>query len=427
MIFRSIHVHDINSTQDSKEYFHHSDVVPMDIHVWDQRRQPLQAHPCENNNGGCSHLCLLAPYDPGYSCACPIGIKLIDNVTCANGPQELLILATRTDIYIIYLDSADYTHKILPLTNMKYTIAVDYDPVDGFIYWTDDEVKKIQKVRLNGSEQTDVIITEVQHPDGVAIDWIARNLYWTDTGTDRIEVARLDGKYRKVIISEGLLEPRAITVAPEIGWMFWSDWNEKSPKIERSNLDGSEREVIISSNLGWPNGVTLDLENSKIYWCDAKTDKIEYSNMDGTDRRELLNDNLPHVFGFSLMGDYLYWTDWQRRAIDRVHKESGGSREVIVDQIANVMGLKAIRLGETRGTNPCGIDNGECSHFCLYRHNRTYICTCQIGYELTKDGHKCVIPEAFLLYTRKDSIGRVSIENGGNEMTIPITGVKHAR
>ena len=41
-------------------------------------------------------------------------------------------------------------------------------------------------------------VTEVEHPDGVAVDWVARNLYWTDTGTDRIEVARLTGAFRKV-------------------------------------------------------------------------------------------------------------------------------------------------------------------------------------------------------------------------------------
>lgn len=41
--------------------------------------------------------------------------------------------------------------------------------------------------------------TEVKHPDGIAVDWIARNMYWTDTGTDRIEVARLTGQARKVI------------------------------------------------------------------------------------------------------------------------------------------------------------------------------------------------------------------------------------
>lgn len=54
---------------------------------------------------------------------------------------------------------------------------------------------------MNGSKQSVVISNEIFHPDGVAIDWAARNLYWTDTGTDRIEVATLNGKHRRVIYS----------------------------------------------------------------------------------------------------------------------------------------------------------------------------------------------------------------------------------
>lgn len=52
---------------------------------------------------------------------------------------------------------------------------------------------------MNGNKQTVVISNEIYHPDGVAIDWVARNIYWTDTGTDRIEVSRLSGKHRRVI------------------------------------------------------------------------------------------------------------------------------------------------------------------------------------------------------------------------------------
>ncbi|XP_018572633.1 low-density lipoprotein receptor-related protein 6 isoform X2 [Anoplophora glabripennis] len=400
---------------------------PMYIHIWDQRRQPKLPHPCETNNGGCSHLCLLAPSPPGFTCACPIGIKLTnDNKTCAEGPQELLLLARRTEICLIYLDSPDYSYRVLPLSDVKYSIAVDFDPVENFIYWSDDEVKKIQRARLNGSDQRDVISTEIQDPDGIAVDWISRNIYWTDTGTDRIEVARLQGGFRRVIVGDGLIDPRGIAVAAELGWLFWSDWNEVHPKVERSNLDGSERTQIVTERLGWPNGITLDLNNFKIYWCDAKSDKIEYANMDGSDRRELVNDNVPHVFGFSLMGDYLYWTDWQRRAIDRAHKETGSSREVIVDQMENVMGLKAIRLGTVNGSNPCQENNGNCSQLCLYRHNKTRVCACQIDYELTKDKQNCVKPEAFLLYTKRDTIGRISIKNENNEITIPIPGIKQA-
>ena len=61
---------------------------------------------------------------------------------------------------------------------------------------------------------------EVDQPDGIAVDWVARNIYWTDTGTDRIEVARLNGTSRKVLVSERLYEPRAIVLDPMAGWVL---------------------------------------------------------------------------------------------------------------------------------------------------------------------------------------------------------------
>lgn len=46
----------------------------------------LVRSPCAVNNGGCSHLCLLAPPPKGSSCACPTGINLQkDGKTCAHG------------------------------------------------------------------------------------------------------------------------------------------------------------------------------------------------------------------------------------------------------------------------------------------------------------------------------------------------------
>lgn len=119
---------------------------------------------------------------------------------------------------------------------------------------------------MNGTGQENITTTEVENPDGIAVDWVARNLYWTDTGTDRIEVARLNGSSRKVLINDDLVEPRAIALAPELGWMFWTDWNKKKPKIERSNLDGSERILLITTDIIWPNGIAVDLEREKIYW-----------------------------------------------------------------------------------------------------------------------------------------------------------------
>jgi low density lipoprotein receptor-related protein 5/6 len=51
----------------------------------------------------------------------------------------MLLLVQRVEICTISLDSPDYTNFVLPLTGIKHAIAIDYDPVDGYLYWTDDE------------------------------------------------------------------------------------------------------------------------------------------------------------------------------------------------------------------------------------------------------------------------------------------------
>lgn len=82
---------------------------------------------------------------------------------------------------------------------------------------------------------------------------------------------------------------------------------------------------------------------------------LQVINVDGTKRRTLLEDKLPHIFGFTLLGDFIYWTDWQRRSIERVHKVKA-SRDVIIDQLPDLMGLKAVNvakvIGESKGRKP---------------------------------------------------------------------------
>ncbi|XP_058118481.1 low-density lipoprotein receptor-related protein 6 [Anopheles ziemanni] len=397
--------------------------VPITVHAWDARLQPPPVdNPCRRNNGNCSHLCLLATNTEGYSCACPTGVKLLTATQCADGPQDMLFVAQRSQINRISLDSSDYTIVPLPFGKVRYAIAIDYDPVENYVYWSDKEESAIKRAPANGGPAEEVVTAEIQNPDGLAIDWLARNLYWTDTGTDRIQVCRLNGSFRRVLIYDNLVEPRAIALAPTLGWMFWSDWGAKEPKIERASLDGTERVLIVSQNLIWPNGISLDVGARKIYWCDAKADTIEVVNMDGSGRNTIISDNLPHVFGLSLLGDYLYWTDWQRRSIDRAHKLTGADRITVGDNIAELMGLKVTRLHEVQGTNPCAVNNGGCTQLCLNRP-RDYVCRCQLDYELGSDNRTCFVPQAFLLFSNHGSIGRISIDSHNHTDYAPFRNV----
>ena len=172
----------------------------MDIRVFEPTRQPKSSSPCQTSNGGCSHLCLAAPYPPRFSCRCPTGYKLVNSSTCATTNSAILLVAARDSIIKVSLDTPDYTDRVVTLNSVVNSIAIDYDPVDGRVYWTDLEDNQKQSIRSASlglpHDENDVVTRDVDHPDGVAVDWMGRNLFWTDSGTDRIEVSKLDGNSR---------------------------------------------------------------------------------------------------------------------------------------------------------------------------------------------------------------------------------------
>lgn len=57
----------------------------------------------------------------------------------------------------------------------------------------------------------------------------------------------------------------------------------------------------------------------------------------------------------------------------------GNDRVLILDQLPNVMGVKAVGKNMGKGWNPCKDNNGGCSHLCLNKPNNKYICACQMG------------------------------------------------
>ena len=91
-------------------------------------------------------------------------------------------------------------------------IALDFDPVEDRVYWSDVYHGRIFSAFSNATSLKTLFHCNVQTPDGLAIDHVGRSIYWTDTGTNRIEVGRLDGTRRKVLIKDGLDKPRAIVL-----------------------------------------------------------------------------------------------------------------------------------------------------------------------------------------------------------------------
>ena len=119
--------------------------------------------------------------------------------------------ANTAEIYKVSLAVRDTPCEPLAIrNNISRPIAVDYDPVERKVYWTDVTLKQISRAYPNGSGLEVVAKDNVETPDGVAVDWIGRNLYWTDAGTNKTEVSRLDGSFRTSLVTANVELPRAI-------------------------------------------------------------------------------------------------------------------------------------------------------------------------------------------------------------------------
>lgn len=63
----------------------------------------------------------------------------------------------------------------------------------------------------------------------------------------------------------------------------------------------------------------------------------------------------------------------------------------------------------------------------IYSKHYLYILFRNTGLELRNDRKTCVEPDAFLVYSRKNIIGRISIENENNDAVLPIKELKEVR
>ena len=45
----------------------------------------------------------------------------------------------------------------MPVSGISHAVAIDFDPVDKFLYWSDDEKLEIKRCRMNG--QSKLVVT----------------------------------------------------------------------------------------------------------------------------------------------------------------------------------------------------------------------------------------------------------------------------
>ncbi|XP_023930314.1 prolow-density lipoprotein receptor-related protein 1 [Lingula anatina] len=378
----------------------------------------LDVSPCDLW-GVCSQKC--SQSELGYTCSCYHGYILDpDGWTCKPEGTEIpyILYTIRHEIRLVDLDG----QASVALDRLRNTVSLDYYDKNSTIFWSDVMQDKIYRGVMDTNHVTDiqeVVSVGLITPEGIAVDWVGENIYWIDSNQRQIEVATMQGKLRSTLVAGNIGHPRAIAVDPSVGLLFWTDWEKDKPRIESCSMSGHGRTVVVNITLidsegAWPNGLTLDYDLRRVYWVDARSDTISTVRYDGSDYRVVLRNHrlLSHPFAIAVFGSNVYWTDWKTNSLMEANKFNGSSVRVVQRTYAQPFDLKVYHSKrQSQMKNPCGENNGGCSHLCLLGFNGTADCKCPYFHVLLTDRKTCALNSTFLLYARYYEIRGVDFNN----------------
>lgn len=137
----------------------------------------------------------------------------------------------------------------------------------------------------------------------------------------------------------------------------------------------------------------------------------------------VLAQDIPHIFAMTLFEEYIYWTDWETKSINRAHKTLGINKTMLISTLHRPMDvhiyhpyrqpegkthvsftaaggssyvswslsdLSFFLLCSLVADHPCQVNNGGCSNLCLLSPGGSYKCACPTNFYLAADGRQCL-------------------------------------
>uniref|UniRef100_A0A915DV98 EGF-like domain-containing protein n=1 Tax=Ditylenchus dipsaci TaxID=166011 RepID=A0A915DV98_9BILA len=365
------------------------------IRVFDSSKQPqrLNPNPCGENNGKCSHLCLLIPGAP-WRCIWWLILHILGN--------------------------PDYIPQSIIVTSRAST-ETDGDYVEGELYkgnGIQKDARAIKRCLLNGSGYEEVVTENLSSElNEIVVDWLGRNLVWIMDG--RIELMKLSDSapsIKKTLVSSALYQPRGLSVDYLNGRIYFSNFYANQLKIESMLMDGSDRKVLLLlPKSSWLSAIELDVAEDCIYWTDTAKFTINKARLSDGHRMGVVARDLKTPYSITKIGSTIFCNSLGGRSLTAIPLPNTKDKadaflfknlttpfEIAESEIYGQMSLKAVHSPGSNLLNfdtfLCALDNGGCQHICVQLGSTIRKCLCSVGFELQEDLRTCKIPDEFLIF-----------------------------
>jgi len=377
------------------------------------------------------------PYCPAKNQTCANNVCIGENsicngyLECRDGSdenncgkvEEFIIVASQLQISGYRFqghESSIQTEPMAPVVNENGTfVGLDFDHKNGYVFFSDKSRHFIAQAKVDGSEPIEYLnVRQASAVEGLAYDWITGILYYTD-GLRRA-ISAFKPKYKDNVIDiyrDESMMPRAITVLPSKGYLFWSSW-ARPATIWAGDGSGKMAEAIVDRELGQPSALVADASRSRLYWVDALYNRIQSSTFDGRNLQTLAlrsSGNLVSPFGMDLYKNKLFYTDVRLKQVRSIslpgksedYRTSAFVSSAIDHKITKLFNVKVYSNEKqvAQPDHPCVYPaNGGCQEFCFSSHfssdfdgqiRLSRVCGCGNTKKVGMDQQSCVPRSGF--------------------------------
>ncbi|XP_076455843.1 uncharacterized protein LOC143290359 isoform X2 [Babylonia areolata] len=316
-------------------------------------------------------------------------------VTRAN--EQFFLLSGLMSVYIMHAGEGGF--MALPIQGLYLPTALEFDPVERRVYWSDEGIGEVRSAFVNGSDWKTVHRNqEGEVSKALALDPVARLLFVAESPTGRIVMRSLLTAHRRTVLT-GLTDPTSLALDYSEGTLFWLEYSLLKSSILRASYDGRGVKTIVSRFLLDPRCLAVDRATKRLYWVDALSEKVEWSDYQGQGRSSQVSDFTGTSFAaLAVSSTHLHVVDWGKKGRDSTtsilrQMEKDGSNDTAT-AITRFRARDILFHDDSTWkaeTNGCGgARNGGCSHLCVpVDSRRSTRCLCPDLHVLSADGSSC--------------------------------------